>query len=179
MKNLKKVLVPAITLLLISTGVQSAETTAELIARAESAAPSLISQNATIYDIDGKTVLREGSNGWHCMPGIPVIKGDKHPMCNDDVWQKWLQAISNGDDFTTDRIGISYMYQGDARVSVSDPTATDPKNGDVWVQQGKHLMVVVPKEQLVGMSRDPYNGGPYVMWDDTPYAHIMVPIPDK
>jgi hypothetical protein len=26
------------------------------------------------------------------------------------------------------------------------------------------------------MSTDPWNGGPYVMWKGTPYAHIMVPV---
>ena len=68
------------------------------------------------------------------------------------------------------------MLQGDALVSNSDPTAKDPKNGDVWVQEGPHLMIVVPKAMLKGMSDDPFNGGPYVMWKDTPYAHIMVPV---
>ena len=27
-----------------------------------------------------------------------------------------------------------------------------------------------------GISTDPNNGGPFVMWAGTPYAHIMVPI---
>jgi hypothetical protein len=37
-------------------------------------------------------------------------------------------------------------------------------------------MIVVPKEILKGLSDDPFNGGPYVMWKDTPYAHIMIPV---
>jgi hypothetical protein len=68
------------------------------------------------------------------------------------------------------------MLQGDALVSNSNPYATDQKNGDVWVQEGPHLMIIVPKELLKGLPTDPFNGGPYVMWKDTPYAHIMVPI---
>jgi hypothetical protein len=179
MKNLKKILIPAITLLLISTSVQSSESTADIIARAESAAPSQISKNATIYGIDGQTVLRKGTNGWYCTPGVYILPDDKHPMCNDGVWQKAMQAMANGSDFSTDRIGISYMLKGDAHVSNSNPAATDPNNGDVWVQEGPHLMIVVPKEQLIGVSRDPYNGGPYVMWENTPYAHIMAPIVNK
>jgi hypothetical protein len=27
-----------------------------------------------------------------------------------------------------------------------------------------------------GIPSDPYRGGAYVMWEDTPYAHIMVPL---
>lgn len=87
-----------------------------------------------------------------------------------------MKAAGAGADFSTDRIGISYMLQGDMNVSNSNPAATDPNNGDVWVQEGPHIMVVVPREMLKGMSDDPYNGGPYVMWKDTPYAHIMVPV---
>ena len=37
-------------------------------------------------------------------------------------------------------------------------------------------MIVVPKEALAGITDDPKEGGPFVMWKDTPFAHIMVPI---
>jgi len=37
-------------------------------------------------------------------------------------------------------------------------------------------MVIVPREQLEGITTDPSEGGPYVMWKDTPYAHIMIPV---
>jgi hypothetical protein len=159
--------------LLISVNSYGGESAAEKVSRAKSAAHLGISENASVMDIDG-TMLQKGSNGWVCMPGIGP--GDNHPMCNDQVWAKLMQAASSGADFQTDRIGISYMMQGDAHVSNSNPAATDPNNGDVWVQEGPHLMIVAPKEVLKGLSDDPYNGGPYVMWKDTPYAHIMVPI---
>ena len=149
------------------------ESTAEKIARSQSAAVAGISRDATIMDLDG-SLLQQGTNAWVCMPG--VRPGDDHPMCNDAVWSKLMQAAGAGADFSTDRIGISYMLQGDMNVSNSNPAATDPDNGDVWVQEGPHIMVVVPAEMLKGMSDDPYNGGPYVMWKDTPYAHIMVPV---
>ncbi len=38
-------------------------------------------------------------------------------------------------------------------------------------------MILVPDPALLdGISTDPWNGGPYVMWKGTPYAHIMVPV---
>ena len=141
------------------------------IERAMSAAPTNISGAATIVDGDG-TVLREGTNGWTCMAGL---MGSEFPMCNDPVWTKLMAAVAAGEDFQTDRIGVSYMLQGDLYVNNEDPADTEPSDGEVWVQEGPHLMIVVPKEMLKGVSRDPYNGGPYVMWGDTPYAHIMVP----
>ena len=162
-----------LALVILSMNVSAGESTADKVTRAKSATHPAVSMDASVMDVDGK-VLKQGSNGWTCMPGIGP--GDNHPMCNDAVWARLMQAAAAGADFTTDRIGISYMLQGDAHVSNSNPAATDPKNGDVWVQEGPHLMIVAPKETLKGISDDPYNGGPYVMWKDTPYAHIMVPI---
>jgi len=160
-------------MLLVSMNSYGAESAEDKIYRAQSAAHSAISKNATIMDVDGK-ILKKGTNGWVCLPG--TLPGDKKPMCNDAVWGKMMKAVSTKSDFKTDRIGISYMLQGDAMVSNSNPYATDQKNGDVWVQEGPHLMIIVPKEMLKGLSDDPFNGGPYVMWKDTPYAHIMVPV---
>lgn len=144
------------------------------IARAMRAAPPFVSQNATIVDLDG-TVLRSGSNGWTCQPG--VAPGDYHPVCNDDTWMRLFKAVGNKSGFKTNRIGISYMLEGDMNVSNSNPYATDPNNGDVWIEEGPHLMILVPNPKMFqGISSDPYSGGPYVMWKDTPYAHIMVPV---
>lgn len=151
----------------------------EKIARAMSAAPSDISAQATIMDVDG-TVLREGSNGWVCMPGVGLIPGDEHPMCNDAVWMKWIAAVVSGTEFSTDVIGVSYMLQGDAMVNNDNPMATDPNDGGVWVQDGPHLMMLFPNmDMLADLPRDPFAGGPYVMWGETPLAHVMVPIEAK
>ena len=67
--------------------VSLAESVDDKIARAASAAPMDISGEATIMDVDG-TILRNGSNGWVCLPGVGLIPGDEHPMCNDAVWMK-------------------------------------------------------------------------------------------
>jgi len=42
--------------------------------------------------------------------------------------------------------------------------------------EGGHLMILAPAELLEAFPSDPNNGGPYVMWKGTPYAHLMVPI---
>lgn len=144
------------------------------IARAKSAAPASISDNATIV-VDGKVVV-EGSNGWTCMPD--TMPGDGAAMCNDAIWMKMMQAVGTRADFTTDGIGISYMLQGDigAGVSNATPYHPDPKNAPDYTETGPHIMIVVPKSLLKGMTSDPASGEPYVMWGDTPYAHIMVPV---
>lgn len=148
------------------------------IKRAMAAAPSAISANATIVDGDG-TVLKKGSNGWTCLPD--VMPSDKNPICNDGTWMKMLQALGKKAPFTPDSIGISYMLKGDfgAGVSNATPFHTDHKNAKDYVETGPHMMIIVPKAMLKGLPSDPSQGGPYVMWGDTDYAHIMIPIDDS
>ena len=33
------------------------------------------------------TVLREGTNGWTCMPGVEIAKAD---MCADEMGMQWI-----------------------------------------------------------------------------------------
>lgn len=160
----------------VNTLAEEMESAAEKIERAQLAAPESISAEATIMDVDG-TVLREGSNGWTCFPGVGLIPGDKHPMCNDAVWMKWMAAVGAGEAFETDVVGYSYMLQGDALVNNDDPTATDPNDGGPWVQEGPHLMLLIPNSiSLEHANHDPFAGGPYVMWGGTAMQHVMVPI---
>ncbi|KKL55577.1 hypothetical protein LCGC14_2254010 [marine sediment metagenome] len=153
-----------------------AEMADDKIARAMTAAPANITENATVLDLDG-TVLREGTNEWVCFPGVPLIPDDTHPMCNDAVWMAWLKAVSSDGDFATDVMGVSYMLAGDAMVNNADPMARDQTDGGMWIQEGPHLMLLLPDKAMVAtLSRDPYAGGPYVMWADTPLWHVMAPI---
>jgi len=149
----------------------------QLIQQAMAAAPASVSADATIQTMDG-TLLREGSNGWTCFPGLGP--DDDYSMCNDKVWMKWADAYMNKKEFHTDRIGISYMLNGDANTDNEDPFGTDPNNGHVWVQEGPHLMILVPDASMLeGLPTDPDAGGPYVMWKGTPYQHIMVPVGER
>jgi len=165
----------AILLLTLVPAGASEESAEVKIARAMSAAPPAISAAATILD-NGGTVLREGSNGWTCLPN--TMPGDKAPICNDALWMKMLQALGNQAEFEADGIGISYMLQGDigAGVSNSTPFHPDHRNADDYTEMGPHLMIIVPKAMLEGIPDDPSSGGPHVMWGNTPYAHIMVPV---
>ena len=144
------------------------------ITSAESAAPDSVTANATIKSADG-TVLREGSNSYTCYPQQEIIG----PMCNESTWDALIGAMLNKQEYTPEQFSVSYMLAGEGSaigVSNSDPYASDPDSSDDWVKEGPHLMIVVPdKAMLEGMSRDP-NDPVYVMWGDTPYAHIMVKV---
>ena len=148
---------------------------AKRIAHARSAAPAAVSADATIV-VDGK-VVSEGSNGWTCMPD--TMPADGAAMCNDAIWGEMMAAVGSKAAFKTTGVGISYMLRGEpdgAGVSNSTPYHEDPTSAEDYVETGPHLMVIVPKELLEGMNSDPSTGGPYVMWKDTPYAHIMIPV---
>ena len=152
-----------------------ADDNAELIAQARSAAPSMISDNASVM-INGEVVI-EGTNGWVCMP--ETLPGDNSPNCSDGLWMELFQAFGQKAEFSPTGIGISYMLGGDGGVSNSDPYHADPTSAHDYIKEGPHLMVIVPKAVLSGMTDDPSSGEPYVMWGDTPYAHIMVPVGDR
>ncbi len=145
------------------------------IESALSAAPAAIAEGAAVVDWDN-TVLREGTNGWTCMPDPPHQPGIA-PMCLDEQWVKWAMAWTSHEIPEITRVGTAYMLAGGVDASNTDPYATEPAPGDNWVHSGPHVMIIVPDPAaLDGLPTDPNSGGPYVMWKGTPYAHIMMPV---
>jgi hypothetical protein len=95
-----------------------------------------------------------------------------------DAWLNFLKAYVGKTEPTYQSIGLAYMLQGDTPVSNSDPFASKPTGKEDWVTHlGPHLMMLIPnRELLTSFSTDHLNGGPWVMWPGTPYAHIMIPL---
>lgn len=167
---------PVLAAVLASTPAD-AQDEAAMIANAVQAAPASISDDATVMDWEGNT-LREGTNGWVCFPDPPNI--ERAPMCLDEPWLAWADGWQNKEPVDIDRAGIAYMLRGDAGASNVDPYAEGPTEDNEWVVTGPHLMLIVPDPaSLEGISTDPDNGGPWVMWPGTPYAHVMVPVSDN
>lgn len=159
-----------------------ARSAAEKIADASSAAPAAVSQRATIKDWPAKegaepTVLRKGDNGWVCYPSPPATILRPDPMCIDATWESWLTAYLTKGTPRLAKPGISYMLASNSEGSNSDPYASGATATNHWHKYGPHMMLVYPDAAMYeGISTDPDNGGPYVMWKGTPYAHIMVPV---
>lgn len=154
-------------------------TTEGKIANAMSAAPEAIASAAAIMEMgaDGSmTQLREGTNGWVCMPDNPGTPGPD-PMCADRVWQAWFGAYVSRSAPEIGEVGTAYMLAGGADASNTDPYATGPAEGEEWVMSGPHIMTLpTSPDELASYPTDPESGGPYVMWAGTPYAHLMVPV---
>ena len=151
-----------------------AEESKDLVADALSAAWAGMTEDATVVDWEG-SVLQEGSNGYTCLPTPPMLTGTA-PMCMDSEWMMWADAWQNKKDYAPVSLGISYMLAGDEGASNIDPYAEGPADDNEWIVEGAHLMILAPASLLEAFPTDPHNGGPYVMWKGTPYAHLMVPV---
>ena len=156
--------------------VASTMTNGQKIALAESAGPAEIAKKATIIDMTDMPnsqmkQLRTGTNGWVCYAMI------EQPMCLDKEWQKWAAAWMSKSELKIDGTGIAYMLRGDTGASNTDPYATEPSATNQWVVSPAHIMVLYQDPKMLdAYPTDPKNGGPWVMWKGTPYAHVMVPV---
>jgi hypothetical protein len=151
------------------------------IQNAMSAAPAAIANGAAIMDWpatpEGQpTELRAGTNGWTCFADNAQSPGND-PMCFDGVFGQWAQAWMAHRPVTIRSFGVAYMLQGGSDASNTDPFKMVPDSGHAWVETGPHIMVVVPDvRSLANVPTDHRSGGPYIMWQGTPYAHVMIPV---
>jgi hypothetical protein len=150
----------------------------EMIKSAMSAAPEEVSRDATIVAMDAKMnmrTLKPGTNGWTCMPDGPSPGVD--PMCLDQNGMEWAHAWLSHKDPPKDKMGFGYMLMGGSDASNTDPFATTPKPADQWVDTGPHVMVLNIGDRFAGYPTTPDNTKrPYVMFPNTPYAHLMIPV---
>ena len=153
------------------------------------AAPSFIAAKCTVIDSDGKTVLREGTNGWTAMAGNPRGMSDPEngwkdpheamPMVMDAQAMKWAMAYVSGTKPKLDHDGWMYMLHGDMGEDNTKQLVLkkeDAADGH-WIESGAHLMLM-PKDpaSLKGQTTDFNSGGPYIMFEGTGYDHLMIPL---
>ena len=86
------------------------------IARAMRAGPSVITEHATVAQMDKQgrmtEVLRQGANEWVCMPGNEDVVGDP-PMCVDALGMQWFKDLLEGKPQPTNAApGLCYMLSG-------------------------------------------------------------------
>ena len=156
------------------------------------AAPEYIANEATVLDA-GMNVLREGTNGWTCLPANPRGMSDPEngwkdaheamPVCADGQSMLWMQAYLSGTKPGADMSSDSYawMLHGDMGEDNTKPLVlneADAAEGH-WIESGPHLMRM-PKDpsSLAGLTTDFNSGAPYVMFAGTDYAHLMIPVDD-
>ena len=150
------------------------ETKEVKIARALSAAPENVARGARIVDTDASgtiVVLREGTNGFTCMPGNSRAVGDP-PMCADAASMQWAADFKAHRPKPTNTVpGITYMLAGATQRSDSDPyDTTSPP-----ISVPPHWMIMWPFDpKATGLPTNHRDTGAYIMWAGSPYAHVHI-----
>lgn len=121
--------------------------------------------------------LREGSNGWWCMPDTPSTPGP-YPVCGDANAMAWAMAWVGKTEPPAGKIGFIYMLAGGTDASNTNPYAEGPAEGNNWITTGLHVMIMNAGELMSGHPTypDPDPTQPYIMWAGTPYAHLMIAV---
>lgn len=151
----------------------------DIVKSAETAAPAAVGKDATVIAVsaDGAMrVVRKGTNGFTCMADAPDTPGPD-PMCGDANAMEFINAWV-GHKTPPDKVGFMYMLAGGTDASNTDPYAKAPTSANNWIKTGPHVMIVGSKAALAGYpaSPTPDTTKPYVMWANTPYAHLMIPV---
>lgn len=155
-------------------GTDAGETTEAKIERAMSAGPAEIARSAKIVDKNaqgGTVVLREGSNGFTCMPGNPNVIGQP-ALCADGPSMQWFADFAAHKPKPTNTVpGITYMLAGATQRSDSDPyDKTSPA-----ITVGPHWMIMWSFDgEATGLPTTHRDTGAYIMWAGSPYAHVHV-----
>ena len=142
------------------------------IARALKSGPPAIRDGAKVIDMDADgniIVLREGTNGWTCMPGVEIAKAD---MCADEMGLQWIMDAWAGKPKPTNTSpGLIYMLNGAVQHSYTDPfDRTSP-----LIPIGPHWMIIWPFEaEATGLSTVMRDAGTMIMYAGTPYAHLHI-----
>jgi len=138
------------------------------IARAIAAGPKSVTESARIEGRDAqgkKVVLREGNNGFTCVPGNPRVVG-RPASCSNQAAQQWSADLAAGKPAPTNTVaGIIYMQSGATERSASGATLTI---GPQW-------MIIWPFDpKASGLSGTKKDTGAYILWPGTPYAHLHI-----
>ena len=150
----------------------------KLIKLALSAAPAHIAENAGVMipGDDGKMVeARKGTNGFTCIPTVNN-RPEPDPMCFDEATGQWVEALQSNAPKPTNTVpGIAYMARGGMHWEKDGKTLMKEEPESKMVKEPPHWMVMWPFDSKAsGLPSLPNPSGVYVMFDGTPYAHLMV-----
>ena len=150
----------------------------EQIKIALSAAPAPIAKEAgvMVYGEEGKLVeAKKGTNGFTCVPDISGLP-TPDPICNDPAATQWFNDMLSGAPKPTNTApGISYMAQGGWHFEKDGKVVMQDGPGVKKIQEPPHWMIFWAFDaKTTAIPQVPNALGTYVMFEGTPYAHLMV-----
>ena len=144
-----------------------------------SAAPAHLAKEAAVmvFGNDGKLKeARPGTNGYTCIPtvmNLPI----PDPMCMDAAVKQWLDDMMQNASKPSNTVpGIAYMAAGGSHWEQKGEVVM--KGGEPGAKVAKeppHWMIMWPFDSKTSMlPSKPNPSGVYIMFDGTPYAHLMI-----
>ena len=120
--------------------------------------------------------LRKGTNGWTCIPDLPRHPGPD-PMCLDQNGMEWANAWMTKTAAAGGQDGL--RLHADGRLGREQHRSVRDQAGSRR-QVGRHRPArdgAQHRRQFAGYPTTATNTKvPYVMFPDTPYAHLMIPV---
>jgi hypothetical protein len=146
-------------------------------ALALSAAPAHIAKGAgvMIYGADDKlTEVKKATNGFVCIPTITNLP-IPDPMCMDAASHQWMNDMMSGAPKPSNTVpGIAYMARGGSHYE-KDGKVVMAGEGAKVVKEPPHWMIFWPFEAATTkLPTVPNPSGVYIMFEDSPYAHLMI-----
>ena len=146
------------------------------------AAPASVSKNATILEWPTApggefTVLKKGTNDATCIADDPATK-ETDPLCFDKSAFEWFSSLLAGQPPRLKSMGVVYSMAGSSQQSNLYPGETGPTPDNEWMYHVPPHIAILPVDvsSLKGVTSDYKNGGKWVMWRNTPFAHVMIPV---
>jgi hypothetical protein len=146
-------------------------------ALALSAAPAHITKDAgvMIYGTDGKlTEVKKSSNGFTCIPTVMNLPYPD-PMCMDAASHQWMDDMMSGAPKPTNTVpGVAYMARGGSHYEKDGKVVMGAEGAKV-VKEPPHWMIFWPFDSTTSkLPKAPNPSGVYIMFEDSPYAHLMI-----
>ena len=117
------------------------------------------------------TVLREGTNGWTCMPSVPRLP--QPTSAPEQMGMQWFMDImAQKPKPTNTAAGLISIFNGAVQRGYTDPfDRTSP-----LIPIGPHWMLMWPfTAEHTGLSTVMHNfAGSVVVFAGTPYAHLHI-----
>lgn len=149
----------------------------EQTALALSGAPPHISKDVgvMVFGADGKlTEARKSANGFTCIPTVMNLPAPD-PICMDAAAQQWMTDLMNNAPKPTNTApGIAYMARGGSHFEKGRQVVMSGE-GAKNVSEPPHWMLMWPFDVAgTKLPIAPNPSGVYIMFEGTPYAHLMV-----
>lgn len=140
------------------------------------APPHLVKEvGVMIYGVDGKlTETKKSTNGFTCIPTVMNLP-DPDPMCMDAAVQQWMTDLMDQAPKPTNTTpGIAYMARGGSHFE-KDERVVMSGDGAKTVKEPPHWMLMWPFDaHATKLPTTPNASGVYIMFEGTPYAHLMI-----